>query len=113
MTAEERITQLEKIIQGLLDTTNKDAVKAQRKFVLQKYIIVCLCIAFFIGSICAAVVGIYAINRNYEYLESLIIETESFEYEIEADSDGYGNANAIYGDDNIVAGGDMDGQSKN
>lgn len=89
----------------------RDKLQYKHKLALLKILIICLTIALCVALFSAVHTIKHAIDRNYEYLESLVIETET--YEISADSDGYGNANAIYGDENIVAGGDISGKGKN
>lgn len=93
-----------------------DRTKLKHKISLLKTLIICMCVFLCVACICGSVVGIYAVNRNFEYLESLVIETETVVeevYEVEADSQGDGNAIAVDGNNNTIAGGDINGESKN
>lgn len=91
----------------------RDRLSTAQKTSVLKVLIICLSVLLLIAMFLAADITKHGIDSNYEYLHSLIIETEtvSEKYEILADTDGSGNANAFYGNNNQVAGGNISGQS--
>lgn len=95
-----------------------DRIKAKSRTTVLMTLIISMAVAFII-SVCVYSSALryqadqqreaarYQTDAFIDYIGSLVVETETIE--IEVDSEGEGNANAIYGDDNTVAGGDING----
>lgn len=73
-----------------------DKIRYTHKIGLLKLTIVCLAISF-------TIVGLFAVQRTFDYVTGLTITTTTETFETTADSGEGGTANAINGDGNSVS----------
>jgi len=86
----------------------KDKMAAKVKANVLKTLIICLTVLLCVTLICASSIAKYYIDKNYEYLEGLIIETETItETRVEQDTED-GGSNYYQGgsnNENMIGGG--------
>lgn len=92
---------------ALAEEVAKEAVKEGKKLrdknKTMRHIATCLCISLCVLFICFATCFMYSINRYFVYQEGIVIEREIV--------DGGESGIAIKGDNNMTAGGDMNGEN--
>lgn len=104
----------EEIINGMSRTARRDESRYKLKISLLKTLIICLTIVLCVGLFCAVHTVKYAIDRNFEYLDSVVVETETVvETQVEQDTDGSGHNYYQGGTNNKNAiGGELNGETE-